>query len=90
MSSWRLLNQQERPHVTHKPFPFQWEDIVEELLEGQKTGRATVETVCVFNPTEKVCMKGSDLMNENIHLKIFCLFDLLRVWINNYQQDYSR
>lgn len=70
--SWRRLNQQERPHVIRQPFPFLSEDIVRELLEGQKTGRSAAETT-----RESVLgrMKGSEHMNENTPLKI-CSFTL--------------
>lgn len=47
--SWRQLNQQEKPDVTQQPFSFLCEDIVRELLEGQKTGHSTVETAFVLN-----------------------------------------
>lgn len=49
------LNQQEKPDITQQPFPFLCEDIVRELLEGQKTGHSTVETapVSVFNAEGK-------------------------------------
>lgn len=55
--SWRQLNQQEKADITRHPFPFLCEDIVRGLLEGQRTGRETVDTLCVcFNTEEKVCL----------------------------------
>lgn len=49
------LNQQEKPDIIQQPFPFLCEDIVRELLEGQKTGHSTVETefVSVFTGGKK-------------------------------------
>lgn len=46
--SWRRLNQQEKPDITRQQSSCFCKDIVRELLEGQKTGRSSVETAVLF------------------------------------------
>lgn len=46
--SWRRLNQQEQADITRQQSSCFCKDIVRELLEGQKTGHATVETAVLF------------------------------------------
>lgn len=95
--SWRVKSTGKEPDITQKLFLLWCEDIGGELLEGEKTGHSTVETVFLFasfTPKRKICWHVRREVSARMgtsYLKcgrLLDLFHLVCVWINNYSHGY--